>query len=518
MNTANSGPSQAAATALVVLLALTSAMPARAQFFGDRFPSGPRQGQPPEQRGFFSFPFFGEPPRPPAEPTRPPPPKKVETPPTSTIAVIGDSFADWLAYGLEETFADTPEVGVLRKIRPSSGLVRYDPRNETLDWSQAIKDILANDKPSAIVVMLGLNDRLPMRDRVQRPGQPKSGDDAQQQGAGTTVSPSGQSATPQGGATSSQEAAPPTAAASEPQQRPGPGGMYEFHTDKWAEIYSKRIDDMIAALKARGVPVVWVGLPAIRGPKSTSDMSYLDELYRARAEKAGIVYVDIWDGFVDEQGRYATQGPDFEGQIRRLRTGDGVHFTKAGAVKLASYVAHELRRVMSTHLAPIALPAPEENATGRGGASGSRPAIGPVLPLTSTISGEGNDLLGAPSKPPPVTTDPLAARVLTHGEAIAAPSGRADDFSWPRPGANAAGAVDDAAEPAVLAPVAPAKGGPTVKKDATKPADAKADAGKSKPSQPDAPVMRRAPNATLDGAPPRPPAPVGAAAGTTTAR
>jgi len=48
------------------------------------------------------------------------------------------------------------------------------------------------------------------------------------------------------------------------------------------------------------------------------------------------------------------QGPDFEGQIRRLRTADGVHFTKAGAVKLASYVDHELRRVMSTHVAPVA--------------------------------------------------------------------------------------------------------------------------------------------------------------------
>src|SRR5215831_1076751 len=58
------------------------------------------------------------------------------------------------------------------------------------------------------------------------------------------------------------------------------------------------------------------------------------ELYRARAERAGIVYVDIWDGFVDDQGRYTLQGPDFEGQIRRLRSADGVHFTKAGAVTI----------------------------------------------------------------------------------------------------------------------------------------------------------------------------------------
>ena len=35
-------------------------------------------------------------------------------------------MADWLAYGLEEAFADTPEIGVVRKNRPYSGLIRYE--------------------------------------------------------------------------------------------------------------------------------------------------------------------------------------------------------------------------------------------------------------------------------------------------------------------------------------------------------------------------------------------------------
>ena len=145
-------------------------------------------------------------------------------------------------------------------------------------------------------------------------------------------------------------------------QRQPPSASFEFHTDKWAELYSKRIDDMIAALKTRGVPIIWVGLPAIRGAKSTTDMSYLDELYRARADKAGIAYVDIWDGFVDDQGRYVQDGPDFEGQTRRLRTYDGVYFTKAGAEKLGHYVEHDLRRVLSSHVLPVALPGPEEQS------------------------------------------------------------------------------------------------------------------------------------------------------------
>ena len=79
-------------------------------------------------------------------------------------------------------------------------------------------------------------------------------------------------------------------------ERKVPGGIYEYHSDKWAELYGKRVDEMIAALKSKGVPVLWVGLPAIRGARSTSDMSYLDELYRAGAEKSGITYVDVWDG------------------------------------------------------------------------------------------------------------------------------------------------------------------------------------------------------------------------------
>ena len=44
---------------------------------------------------------------------------------------------------------------MVRKVRPYSGLVRYEARSDTPDWSQAVKDVLAAEKPNAIVVMLG---------------------------------------------------------------------------------------------------------------------------------------------------------------------------------------------------------------------------------------------------------------------------------------------------------------------------------------------------------------------------
>jgi uncharacterized protein len=404
----------------------------------------------------------------------------VETPPAETVLVIGDSLAEWLAYGLELVFAETPQIGIVRKIKPDLGLVRDDARLDSPEWTQAIKDLLpASEKPNAIVVMLGVNDRAPLRDRPPA----------------TKASP-----TPPDG-----EHPPPATAA---PQHPPPGASYEFHSDKWAELYSKRIDDMIATLKTRGVPVMWVGLPAVRGAKSTSDMSYLDELYRARADKAGIAYVDIWDGFVDDQGHFTQDGPDFEGQTRRLRTYDGVNFTKAGAEKLGHYVEHDLRRVLGSHVLPVALPGPEEQRPANDNVGG-RPVIGPVVPINATNVEKGGQLLGASSPLTEGQADPLATRVLNRGEAIVAPRGRADDFSWPR--RDISGTTDTEALPDALPPKGAAEG----KKNTDKAATTNSSEATSRPTQssPTPHVTTARPHRHVDqvnGAP-RPPLPIGPA-------
>jgi uncharacterized protein len=429
--------------------------------WGDRYPSDRHYRRSPN-RDFFS-PFSGERHNRPAQAvdySKAPPPRKLETPPSRTVVVIGDSMADWLGYGLDENYADQPDIGVERKIRATSGLVRYDAKNEALDWPQAAKDALSNENPNAIVVMLGLNDRLPLREKAPEPPK-RSGEPAQGENQSASQASQDKAAAP-------AEAKTPPQAAS---HQPVPSGPYDFHSDQWAALYTKRIDAMIAALKSKGVPLIWVGLPAIRGTKATSDMSYLDELYRERAERAGIIYVDIWDGFVDEDGDYAVQGPDFEGQTRRLRTADGVYFTKAGAVKIASYVDRELRRVMPSYVAPVALPVPE--ATPKSGPASARPDVGPVLPLTASGGDHGGELLGAS---PPTRSDPVAAKVLSRGETLTAPAGRADDFSWPRPGSDASVGPEISPEPVAVAPDTPEKQDTAAKNNGKNQADAKKDA------------------------------------------
>ena len=507
------------AGALAADLAVT--LPAQAQFWDDSWPfQRSRRSRVP---GFFQR-LFGpstEPAPPPrqmermrpsrehVESSRAPPPRKAEhaAEPTNSIVVMGDGMADWLAYGLEEAFSDTPEVGVVREIKFNSGLIRYQARSD-LDWWHVARDLLAKDKASFVVMMIGLSDRQNIRERdvANEPAKDadKSGDNP-----------------PEADAAGKEDNDPEQGAviAPEPKGKPS-SGVIEFRTDRWAEVYGRRVDETIAALKSKGVPVFWVGLPSIRGTRSTSEASYLNEIFRAHAERAGIVYVDVWDGFVDESGRYSNFGPDLEGQTRRLRSSDGVFFTRYGARKLAHYVEREIRRYLANRATPVALPTGPVAPSGPESKSAARPLAGPVVPLTAA-TGSADQLAGA-AAPQPAPSDALAAQVLVKGEPLKAPAGRADDFAWPtgRKEEKSAQPVGDAApvpaaapSPGAAAPVAvepppaaAAKPSARGKPPNVTPGDKTIQKEKSNSSRP--PQARSRPRAPDEEAP-RPPAPIG---------
>src|SRR5690606_30574204 len=191
------------------------------------------------------------------------------------VVVLGDSLADQLAQGLADAFfEERPEIAIVKKTRGSSGLVRSD----FYDWPAQVPVLLENEKLHAIVIMLGTNDRQALRDEK---------------------------------------------------------GSYEIRSDRWRELYAERVDAMIDAAKTKGVPVIVVGQPAMVLPRLHADMPYINEILRERAAAKGVLFVDVWDGFVNENDEFITMGPALDGQIRRLRIADGVHFTRAGARKLA---------------------------------------------------------------------------------------------------------------------------------------------------------------------------------------
>src|SRR5262245_7421186 len=193
-----------AAGGAIVAGAALSASPAAAQFWGDPFfqPRPPR-AVPRQQNPFGGFfqqqtPFW-QPARP-AHPPRPtrsqlgdfskaPAAKKPDTPPTTTVLVLGDAMADWLGSGLEEAYADNPEYGVVRKIRANSGLIRNESRSESYDWVQAAREFLASEKPDYVVMMIGLSDRVPIRERAPARAPGKPGQQPAQQGQGQPAQP-----------------------------------------------------------------------------------------------------------------------------------------------------------------------------------------------------------------------------------------------------------------------------------------------------------------------------------------
>jgi hypothetical protein len=438
--------------AVVIAFMVGIAAPASAQFFNFGGPSrpAPRGGGGGWFGGDFFAPFQQQAPkRVIQDNSRAPAPEKKPDPnflPERNILVLGDGMADWLAYGLEDAYNERPDMGVIRKHRTASGLIKYQPKGDPADWTAAAKGILATEKPDAIVVMLGINDRVAMREPVTEKKDDKKKDDKKDARKPDAKPSDKPAAKPEGGtdtaakpddkpadadADDADAADTPAIIAPERSGRAA-NGLHEFRDERWVELYSKKIEELIGVLKAKGVPVLWVGLPAIRGVKGTSDMLFLDSLYRDGAGKAGITYVDVWDGFVDEAGRFLQKGPDFEGQIRQLRSYDGVYFTKPGARKLAHYVDREVTRLLAARSGPIALPSepatPDPNAAP--GQPAPRPMAGPIMPLVASSVGT-DQLLGGPGSRP-ASVDALAARTLVKGEALAPPAGRADDFVWPR--------------------------------------------------------------------------------------
>src|ERR1700716_566543 len=440
-----SGPLVALTVAIALLVGIAG--PASAQFFNfGNFGAPQRPPAPiPQQRGGSGWfgndlfaPFRQEAPRRQVvreDFSKAPPPEKRDAsapPPERNILVLGDAMADWLAFGLEEAYSEQPDMGITRKHKTVSGLIKYQPKGDPADWAAAAKGILATEKPDVIVIMLGLNDRVAMREPAVEKSDGKSSDKKSDKkdvrakpGARPADAKSG--AKPDGAADAAAKPedkavdtelspddaadnsdAPPISAPEKSAR--SPSGLYEFREERWIELYSKKIEEMIGVVKSKGVPVLWVGLPAVRGAKATADMLFLDTLYRDAAGKAGITYVDVWDGFVDEAGRFLQQGPDFEGQIRRLPAYDGVYFTNPGARQLAHYVEREVTLLLAARSGRIALPTepatPDANALP--GQPAPRPLAGPILPLVASSVGT-DQLLGGPGSRP-AAVDALAAR------------------------------------------------------------------------------------------------------------
>lgn len=291
------------------------------------------------------------------------------------ILVLGDFLANGAADGLSEAFAQAPGVVVVDRTNGSSGLVRDDYYN----WLEQAPGIVEEVRPAIIVVQIGSNDR---------------------------------------------------------QQLVVNGEREAVRSINWLVEYERRTEQLIRILRSGNAPLLWIGLPAFNSSAMTTDMVAFNGVYRKLVEKAGGEFIDIWDGFVDEEGKFIFTGSDVNGQQVRLRGADGINLTKAGRRKVAFYAEKSARRLLGDAAAAgvVALdsssfpeifmpPPPGENAV----------AIMRTMPVAMTdpdLDG-GSALLDNMPAAASLVRSPRDMLVLD-GVLPDPPEGRADNFAWPR--------------------------------------------------------------------------------------
>lgn len=312
-------------------------------------------------------------------------------PDARAVVVVGDFLAGGLAEGLTTAFTENPDIRIVDRSNGSSGFVRQDFH----DWAEKINEIITAERPAAVIVMIGANDR---------------------------------------------------------QQMNVEGVREELRSENWDRAYASRARELAAAIAARKVPFLWVGAPPFKSPKMMPDMMAFNEMYRAAAVSAGGEFVDIWDGFVDEKGAYIANGPDLNGQPARLRANDGINFARPGKRKIAFYAERPLYRLLGGD--PSALASSGSLATrpayrmfGPFGPSDlqDRPELDiavdpnsvglldPTRPAALRTPGldGGEELMGLVAEVRHEARTP-AEKLIIEGFAAAPPAGRADQPSWPQ--------------------------------------------------------------------------------------
>jgi uncharacterized protein len=199
-----------------------------------------------------------------------------------TVVVFGDSQAEGLAAALQRLARHGAGFKIQNHTKPGTAI----SQSQNYDWPAAIKEYEPGADVTTAVVMFGGNDRLPIR--------------------------------------------------------LADGTSLPFRTPAWEDVYRDRVNDMLHALIARKLEVIWVGDPICRDPRYSGDMAYLNGIYRDILDGSGAMYLDIWTVVADGDGNYAAYGRALDGTTQRLRLDDGIHFTPSGYDIVAARVAQSI--------------------------------------------------------------------------------------------------------------------------------------------------------------------------------
>ena len=212
-----------------------------------------------------------------------------------TVYIAGASLANGLANGLSGAFAKDKNTEVKKFISYNTGLARL----RRFQWKNELGKLSKKSDIDILVILFGLNEQGSIRIKKQK---------------------------------------------------------YPIGSDEWKKVMGDRVSAIIKNLKKTKVAVYWVGLPIMRSPKLNQSIQVLNEIFRKQAFINGVKFIDTWNGFADQFGRYSAFGPDINGKIRRLRDDNGVNLSARGNRKLAHFIEREIRRDMTLARAEREIP------------------------------------------------------------------------------------------------------------------------------------------------------------------
>jgi len=123
----------------------------------------------------------------------------------------------------------------------------------------------------------------------------------------------------------------------------------------WSEEYARRIDAFCDIIAPSGQYIYWVGLPIMRPEKFRRRCEKVNAIFRERmAARERATFIDTWTLLADANGEYADRivldppdDPNARAPRVRVRAGDGIHLSVAGAHHLKAYVLRHVLPVLS---------------------------------------------------------------------------------------------------------------------------------------------------------------------------
>jgi hypothetical protein len=199
------------------------------------------------------------------------------------VLIIGDSLGIDMGGPLQNDLANTGVVQATLDARESTGLTRPDYFN----WPAELQSDLGTARPEVVVVMMGAND---------------------------------------------------------PQDFPGPPDV-PFTSPQWNVLYAQRVSAFMKLAQRDGATVIWVGMPPMRDPQLSAEMSDINAVDQQQAalQNPPVDFISSWTLLGTPQGAYAPYITNGAGQVVNVRTPDGIHLTPAGGEVLSQTVVNYLR-------------------------------------------------------------------------------------------------------------------------------------------------------------------------------